>query len=447
MGTYRLVPSTYSRSNTNYVTVTNPSNMYANTDSTTVCSIRGRNSSNTSRVYYCYVSGFNFSAVPTSETVASFKVKIKAYKNSYQRTGETYRPKLASTASSGSVISGTTLSGDLTTSTSGEVYEFPLGNMSWSTLKNYGSNFSVIIPLNPTSNQYPYVYVYGIEIEVITGTPHNITVTNSTSAIVTADPTTVFDGGSSVITADTISGITITDNNTDITSQFTQQSSTAGDYSIATRGSYGFTVNSNGYYQSSNNGVNKSCAVCRISFDLPVSSTITFQYINYAEATYDFGVFGNVDVALTTDYYPAGSNGATISETSYKKACNTSADNTSSVQTLTYSNVSAGEHFIDVKYSKDDGTSSNNDTLQFKITIKYSQAVTYYTYTISNIQADHTIVVSQSVSGPKIYVKVNGSWGQYSKVYKKISGSWVEQSSSTWNTLFSTSANYVKRSS
>jgi len=62
-----------------------------------------------------------------------------------------------------------------------------------------------------------------------------------------------------------------------------------------------------------------------------VSATVTFQYINYAEATYDFGVFGNVDVALSTNYYPAGSGGATISETSYKKACNTSSDNTSSV--------------------------------------------------------------------------------------------------------------------
>lgn len=443
MATYRLVPSTYSRSNTNYVTVTDPSNMYTNTDSTTKCSIRGRNSSNTSRVYYCYVSGFNFGTVPSSETVASFKVKIKAYKNSYQRTGETYRPRLASTASSGSALSGTTLSEDLTTDTNGETYEFPLNNMSWNTLKNYGSNFSVIIPLNPSSNQYPYVYVYGIEIEVITGTPHNITVSNSTSATVTADPTTVFDGGSSTIISDTISGITIKDNNVDVTSQFTSHSTTSGDYSIATRGSYGFTL-SNGYYVSQNKGVDKTCAVARISFDLPVASDITFTFINYAEATYDFGVFGNVDVALTTNYYPAGSGGATISETSYKLACNTSTYNKSTTQTLTYSNVSAGEHFIDVKFSKDDGTASNNDTLQFQVAITYSQAITYYTYTISNITADHTILVTSGGSQPKIFVKVNGTWTQFSKVYKKVNGAWVEQASSTWDTLFNTSTNYRK---
>ena len=444
MATYRLVPSTYSRSNNSYVTVTDPSNMYTNTDSTTKCSIRGRNSSNTSRVYYCYVSGFNFNTVPSSETVASFKVKIKAYKNSYQRTGETYRPRLASTASSGSALSGTTLSEDLTTNTNGETYEFPLNNMSWSTLKNYGSNFSVIIPLNPSSNQYPYVYVYGIEIEVITGTSHNITVSNSTSVTVTADPTTVFDGDSSTIISDTISGITIKDNNVDVTSQFTSHSTTSGDYSIATRGSYGFAL-SNGYYVSQNKGVNKTCAVARISFDLPVASDITFTFINYAEAAYDFGVFGNVDVALTTNYYPAGSGGATISETSYKLACNTSTYNKSTTQTLTYSNVSAGEHFIDVKYSKDDASAANNDTLQFQVAITYSQAITYYTYTISNITADHTILVtSGGGSTPKFYVKINGTWTQFSKIYKKVNGSWVEQPSSTWSTLFDTDTKYRK---
>ena len=87
---------------------------------------------------------------------------------------------------------------------------------------------------------------------------------------------------------------------------------------------------------------------------------------------------------------------------------------------MTYSNVSAGDHFIDVKYSKDDASASNNDTLQFKVTITYSQSVSYYSYTISNITTDHVIVVNASGSQPKIFVKVNGSWVAMSKVYKKV---------------------------
>ena len=111
---------------------------------------------------------------------------------------------------------------------------------------------------------------------------------------------------------------------------------------------------------------------------------------------------------------------------------------------MTYSNVSAGDHFIDVKYSKDDASASNNDTLQFKVIITYSQSVSYYSYTISNITADHVIVVNASGSQPKIFVKNNGTWTQFSKIYKKVNGSLVEQSSSTWATLFDTNTNYRK---
>ena len=121
-------------------------------------------------------------------------------------------------------------------------------------------------------------------------------------------------------------------------------------------------MNSNNYYQSQNKGINKSAAVCKVKFYVPVEATITFTYINYAEATYDFGVFGNIDVPLSTDYYAAGSNGATITDSSYKLACNTSSYNSSSAKTLTYT-MSAGNHEIYVKFSKDDATASNNDTL------------------------------------------------------------------------------------
>ena len=108
--------------------------------------------------------------------------------------------------------------------------------------------------------------------------------------------------------------------------------------------------------------MNQSAAVCRVNFSLPVSATITFTFINYAEGGYDFGVFGNIDTALNTNYYSAGSSGATITDSSYKLACNTSTYNTSSTHTLTYS-MSAGDHYIDVKYSKDDASAANNDTL------------------------------------------------------------------------------------
>lgn len=183
-------------------------------------------------------------------------------------------------------------------------------------------------------------------------------------------------------------------------------------YDVENVGSYGFTLNSStGYYVSNNKGISKSAAVARVDFHVPVAATITFTYINYAEQGYDFGVFGNIDVALSNDYYAAGSSGATITDSSYKRVCNTSTYNSSSAQTLTY-DMSAGDHSIWVKYSKDDASDSNNDTLQFKVAITLNESFTpgtYYGYDINDIAADHVIVVTASSSGPVFYVKQNGS--------------------------------------
>ena len=139
-------------------------------------------------------------------------------------------------------------------------------------------------------------------------------------------------------------------------------------------------------------------------------------------------MFGNIDVALSNDYYAAGSSGATITDSSYKRACNTSTYNTSSTQTLSY-DMSAGNHSIWVKFSKDDASDSNNDTLQFKVAITLDEPFTpstYWGYDIENIAADHAIVVTASAAGPTMYVKLNGSWVNVARAYKKVNGSWTQ---------------------
>jgi hypothetical protein len=290
--------------------------------------------------------------------------------------------------------------------------------------------------------------MYGAEMTVNYSwqeTTYTITVNNSTSASVVASDDEPSQGDDVNIIADTLTGITVKDNGADVTNQFVAHEDTGASYTVAQTGTYGFTLNSNNYYQSDNKGVDKSAAVCRVNFNVPVSATITFTYINYAEQGYDFGVFGNIDVALNTNYYPAGSSGATISDSSYKLACNTSTYNSSSAKTLTYS-MDAGDHFIDVKYSKDDASASNNDTLQFRVDITLDEPFTpgtHYYYTISNIQADHTITVSNSSAATEtMYFKNNGAWVSVTKVYKKVNGSWVQQSSLT--NVFDANTNYVK---
>lgn len=122
--------------------------------------------------------------------------------------------------------------------------------------------------------------------------------------------------------------------------------------------SYGFALNSSGYYESNNKGVNNSAAVCRVNLNLAAKSNITFTCINYAESNYDFGLLGNVDSAL-----------GTTNKVDSSVAKSFKGSSQAGTQTYTYSNVAAGEHFIDVKFRKDSSVNNNNDSLQFKIAI------------------------------------------------------------------------------
>lgn len=122
---------------------------------------------------------------------------------------------------------------------------------------------------------------------------------------------------------------------------------------------YRFALNSNGYYESNNKGVDSSAAVCRVNIHAEKNCTVTFKCINYAESNYDYGLLGVIDKELNTGY----SDTSTNVQKSFK------GSSTGSVQTYAYTNVAAGDHFIDVKYRKDSSQSSNNDSLQFTVEI------------------------------------------------------------------------------
>ena len=435
-GSISAHPTSYDTTHYSYASISSSypiTNAYADSTNTSYCQVSWKTGSGAET--YVYLR-FDFSSIPANATIKTVTAKAKGYVNTTNSSRVTTRQMQLAT--------GTTLKGGaLTISNSTNEQTFSsVGTWTRSELQSAGVRFYVKRGTSNTSSTYN-LRLYGATMSVTyeyQETTYTITVSNSTSTSVTPTTQDVVAGQNAEIHADSVSGITVTDNGTDVTSQFVYHSGSTGEYTIENRGTYGFSL-SNGYYVSQNKGVNKSAAVCRVHFTVPVTSTVTFTYINYAEESYDFGVFGNLDTALSTDYYAAGSNGATITDNSYKLACNSSTYNKSSTQTLTYSNVSAGEHYIDVKFSKDDASASNNDTLQFQVAVTYNQAVNYYAYTINNVQADHTIVVSSSSSGPVLYLKVNGSWTAVSAVYQKVNGSWVQQTN--LSTLFSTTANYV----
>ena len=153
-------------------------------------------------------------------------------------------------------------------------------------------------------------------------------------------------------------------NNNNDTLQFTVEIQEIGKESTyvveAVEGaSYGFSLNSNGYYESTNKGVDGSLSLCRVKLNLINTSNIVFTCINYAESNYDYGVLGKLDTALNT---------TTNTDSTYEKSFKGSSQ--SGTQTYTYTSVAMGEHFIDVKYVKDSSQSAGNDSFQFKIEIQ-----------------------------------------------------------------------------
>ena len=118
---------------------------------------------------------------------------------------------------------------------------------------------------------------------------------------------------------------------------------------------YGFELNSAGYYESKNKGKHNSYAICKVNIVNSVGKKVYFDCINYGEKRYDYGMLSNINTELSK------SNSA---DTSSKLKIGFKYSNSSSVQTVEYGVV---EGYVYVKYIKDNSGSNGNDTLQFKV--------------------------------------------------------------------------------
>ena len=117
---------------------------------------------------------------------------------------------------------------------------------------------------------------------------------------------------------------------------------------------YGFTLGSDGYYASTNKSDN-TFSLCKVVFNLAIAQNIVVSCYQSSESGYDYGLLSTLDQALNTD--------ATVD------SANVFANHKglSGNATTTYSNVSAGEHFIYIKYRKDSSSSNGSDVFKFKI--------------------------------------------------------------------------------
>lgn len=154
------------------------------------------------------------------------------------------------------------------------------------------------------------------------------------------------------------------------TLQYISKNSTeyASDYTVSFVSGYNFTKNAAGFYESQNFGMHNSYALAKVTFNLKTAGDVIFDVINYAESSYDFGIFSNIDATLTTSSSADNSN-------VYKSFSGLQSPN---ITHVIYNNVSAGEHFVYVKYKKDGSANAGYDSLQFRLATELSNHSYYY---------------------------------------------------------------------
>lgn len=477
MATARLVASSYSTSNSSYATVySGETNLYQNTDNTSYASLRGRNRNSTT-AYYIFIKGFNFGSIPSNATVTSFSVKIKCYKNSYQRTGTDYRPKLASSNNINNVIANTTLDTDITTTTGGTKYTIPTGNLTWSTLSGYGANFSIVIPLSSTSSSRPYVYVYGAEIEVTysTGTVH------TTGVSVSPTTASIEVGGTTQLT-ETVTPSNATDKSVSWSSSNTSVATVSSSGLVTGVGTGSATIT----VTTTDGGYTATCAVtvtAAVTYDykLATSMVVGKKYLIANGNSGSVRLLTNesggsrqlVGAAATVSNNKITINGSTKAVAEFECVRYTTGnDNTITVTSdgkylycnnangLVMSTTSSLDRFWHYRNNKfwqfksttADGYDDTSSEYKYYLELNSSNNFTDNHVTSPSIE-DSTlpaiyVFVEDDGSGTEdeLFIKNNGSWTQVNKVYLKTNGSWVEQDSSTWSTLFSTLTNYRKMS-
>ncbi len=119
--------------------------------------------------------------------------------------------------------------------------------------------------------------------------------------------------------------------------------------------SYGFKLQSDGYYKSTNYQVNNSAAVARVLYNFSTDTVIKVQVILTCEATHDTGIISNFNQTLSTTNSKDSSYAATLT-------CATSGV---AQTTTTVFPTTSGAGFFDIKYRKDSSVNSGDDCLKF----------------------------------------------------------------------------------
>lgn len=123
---------------------------------------------------------------------------------------------------------------------------------------------------------------------------------------------------------------------------------------------YTFVGTGGGYYESNNKGKINTYAYAKITFNVEEDlSDLQISYVNSGESSYDYGTISKID----TDLGMSISDDASTLYAGYFKGASST-----DTKTLSLGAVTAGEHYITVKFRKDGGGDQDNDSLRIMMT-------------------------------------------------------------------------------
>lgn len=433
MAIARLVPSElYNAAGTSYLSVSNASNAYTNTDSTTYATVNNTYASTTNR--YVYLQGFNWDAVPSDAIINSFRILLKASERGGS-TSSSYRPVLCK----GTSTYSNAYCNAITTSATVHEFEF---TQDYATFRDDGDEFGIRINCRRSSrNTAASFYIYGAEIEVDYTIPDPATVTSTLSGngtIVPSGATNTYKDAEYTLTitpTNKSETVTVTNNGVDVTSQLVAHG----------QGGEEVIVPDDVTTHSIQSGSSYAQYAVGHSAESPYSSTSNMYASSgstgYAEYSFDFSSI------------PSNATIESIEVRCYGHRESSTIDSTHVSQCALYNNGSEASEEVDFPSTSASIITLTPTTLptraeldnytvrhfvgyygglvtgiSFEVTYSTGTGLDHYTYTYT-VTGDATIAVTigSSGGGTKFYIKETASaWSQYSKLWKKGTNGWVE---------------------
>lgn len=429
--TLTLVPSGYTGLTNMSISSSYPAtNAYTDETSTTYCRF-SISTSSTGSVYFT----FDTSDLPADATITSVTAKARARVSSTSRVTNTKCQLYTGTTAKGSNSTFATTTNPPTAIT--------LTTGTWT--RNELNNLRMFVGgTGSSSSSSKYIYFCGASVTITyTVQTYDVTVSNSTSATVTVSNSTPAAGESVVVSADTLTGITVKDNGVDVTNSFTQGMSDSESSVPQPTFTTGVSQSGANFYQSSS-----TTSTAWLEYAIGHSAESPFSTSNTSN-TYvkPEGETGWINYTFDFSAIPVGATIDSVSVKVYGARENSSIDSTHVARFQCYSGSTAKgsiQNFTSTSNGlvtvSDVGTWTRDELqealLRFEIgyyggrMLGITWAVTYtvdsYVYTITAIAADHAIVFTSGGQATTCWIKVSGTWVPVSKAYRKVSGAWVE---------------------